>query len=154
MDDVATITLEINGDRVSIEADPGASFLGVLRDKLALTGAKKGCNYGVCGACTVLLNGKPVRSCLLRLGMLEGASIRTIESLAVDGVLNGIQQSFLSCGAVQCGFCIPGMVLTGYALLSENPKPRVEEIREAISGNLCRCSGYVKVVEAIQKASL
>jgi carbon-monoxide dehydrogenase small subunit len=149
-----TITFELNDQRISIEADPARSFLNVLRDQLALTGAKRGCNYGVCGACTVLLNDEPVRSCLLLAGTLEGASIRTIEGIAVDGELADLQKSFLECNAVQCGFCIPGMVLTGYALRKQNPKPDADAVREAISGNLCRCSGYVKVIEAIQMAGV
>jgi carbon-monoxide dehydrogenase small subunit len=148
---MTAIAFELNREAVSIEADPAESLLEVLRSR-GLVGAKRGCNYGVCGACTVLLHGKPVRSCLLRAGMVEQSSVLTIEGLAEFGKLSAIQQSFLDCGSVQCGFCIPGMILTAYALLAQKGKPELEEIREAISGNLCRCSGYVKIIEAIQKA--
>lgn len=150
---MTAIAFELNREVVSIEADPAESLLDALRNR-GLTGAKRGCNYGVCGACTVLLDGKPVRSCLLRAGMVEQSSVLTIEGLAEFGKLTSIQQSFLDCGSVQCGFCIPGMILSAYALLAEKQKPELEEIREAISGNLCRCSGYVKIIEAIQKAGV
>lgn len=150
----AQISFELNGVPTTVETDPTLTLLTVLREKLLLTGAKRGCNYGVCGACTVLKNGEPVQSCLMLVGTLEGSAIMTIEGLADDGVPNRVQRSFVECGAVQCGFCMPAMVLTAHALLEENPDPTVDEIREAVSGNLCRCSGYVKVIEAVRKAAV
>jgi carbon-monoxide dehydrogenase small subunit len=121
----------------------------VLRDSLHLNGAKRGCNYGVCGACTVLIDGKPGRSCLALALNCEGRSVTTIEALEVDGRLHPVQQALLDHGAVQCGFCTPAIALTAKALLDVNPHATREEIRAALSGNLCRCSGYASIVEAI-----
>ena len=141
--------LSINGEVYPVRADGAATLLNILREQLGLTGAKCGCNQGLCGACNVLIDGQAVRSCLVIAGTCIDRQIETIEGLEQNGELSSVQQAFLDTGAVQCGFCIPGMVLSATALLRENPKAGVEEIRDAISGNLCRCSGYVKVVDAV-----
>ncbi len=130
-----------------------ATLLDVLREDLALTGAKEGCGEGACGSCTVLLEGKPVRSCLTLALEAEGREVTTIEGLARGGELTPLQQAFVDYGAVQCGFCTPGMILTATAFLNENPDPKEEEVRYAISGNICRCTGYAKIVEAIMEAA-
>ncbi|OGP87894.1 MAG: hypothetical protein A2157_10605 [Deltaproteobacteria bacterium RBG_16_47_11] len=136
-----------------VEVDPEDILLDVLRERLNYTGTKKGCDgTGECGACTVLLDGKAVYSCLILAMDAVGKEITTIEDLARGTDLHRIQKAFLECGAVQCGFCTPGMILTAKALLDENPKASEKEIKEAIRGNLCRCTGYVKIVEAIQHA--
>ena len=142
--------LRINGEIHSVNADGATTLLSVLRNQLGLNGAKCGCNQGLCGACNVLLDGKPVRSCLVVAATATNREIETIEGLERNGELSPMQQAFLDTGAVQCGFCMPGMVLSATALARENPKASVEEIRDAISGNLCRCSGYVKVVDAVR----
>jgi len=133
-----------------VRADGATTLLNVLRDQLGLTGAKCGCNQGLCGACNVLMDAQAVRSCLVIAGTCVNREIETIEGLEQNGELSPVQQGFLDAGAVQCGFCMPGMVLSATALLRENPEAGVEEIRNAISGNLCRCSGYVKVVDAVR----
>jgi len=125
----------------------------VLRDDLGLTGTKNGCDQGVCGSCTVLIDGTPARACLALAAVLAGAEIVTIEGLAEGDALSPVQRAFLDAGAIQCGFCMPGMIIQATALLRENPKPSEDEIRHAISGNLCRCSGYAKVIEAISLAA-
>ena len=142
--------LKINGEVHSVRADGAATLLSVLRDQLGLTGAKCGCNQGLCGACNVLMDDQAVRSCLIVAGTCTDRKIETIEGLEENGELSPVQQAFLDAGAVQCGYCMPGMVLSATALVRENPKADVEEIRDAISGNLCRCSGYVKVVDAVR----
>ncbi|HUT51056.1 MAG TPA: (2Fe-2S)-binding protein [Alphaproteobacteria bacterium] len=144
------VELTINGEVHDVRAHGATTLLDVLRDQLALNGAKRGCNQGVCGACNILLDGKPVRACLVVAAIAAGREITTIEGLEQNGELSPMQQAFLDTGAVQCGFCMPGMVITATALVADNPKAGVEEIRSAISGNLCRCSGYVKVVDAIR----
>jgi aerobic carbon-monoxide dehydrogenase small subunit len=144
------ITLIVNDTQYSVDVEPDELLVDVLREKIGLTGTKKGCGTGDCGACTVLMNGKPVTSCLVLAVSAVGKSILTIEGLERDGGLDPIQQSFLDKFAVQCGFCTPGMVLSVKALLDNNPDPTEEEIRYAISGNLCRCTGYQKIVEAVQ----
>ncbi|MBI2874193.1 MAG: (2Fe-2S)-binding protein [Firmicutes bacterium] len=146
------IALNVNDEEYSVEAKPHHSLLHVLREQLGLTGAKEGCGEGHCGACTVLLDGRPVNSCLLLAVEAEGARVTTIEGLAEGGRLHPIQEAFINQGAVQCGYCTPGMILSAKALLDEIPDPGEKEIREAISGNLCRCTGYVKIVEAIRAA--
>ena len=128
------------------------TLLEALRERLGLTGTKRGCDMGQCGACTVLLDGQPVRSCLTLAIDAQGQEITTIEGLAQDGKLHPLQRTFHEHGAIQCGFCTPGMILTARALLAENPTPTVREIKQAISGNLCRCTGYVKIIEAITTA--
>ena len=134
-------------------ANGSATLLEVLRDELGLTGAKRGCNQGVCGTCTVLIDGRAARSCLALAGLLEGAAVTTVEGLSPPGELSHIQRAFVDTGAIQCGFCMPGMVVAATALLSENPSPTDAEIREGLGGNLCRCSGYVKVIEAVRTAA-
>ena len=145
--------LSVNGRRVSREVDPAQSLLRFLREEMGLTGTREGCGHGDCGSCTVLLDGKPVLSCIMYAFQAEGRSVTTIEGLA-DGELDVIQECFVEKGAIQCGFCTPAMILVGKALLDENPRPSRDEIREAISGVLCRCTGYKKVVDAIQEASI
>ena len=147
------IRFTCNGKPVQVEVEPERRVLDLLREDLGLTGTKEGCGRGECGACTILLDGKPVNSCLLLAGKIEGREIVTIEGIAGDnGTLHPVQEAFLDVGAVQCGFCTPGMVLSTVALLDGNPTPEVEEIEEALSGNLCRCTGYGKIVEAAQEA--
>ena len=148
------IQFKCNGKAVQLEVEPEARVIDVLRDALGLTGTKEGCGRGECGACTILLDGKPVNSCLLLAGKIADREITTIEGIAgEDGSLHPIQEAFLDKGAVQCGFCTPGMIVTTKALLDENSTPEVEEIEEALSGNLCRCTGYGKIVEAVSEAS-
>ncbi len=145
--------LKINGEVRQVRADGAATLLDVLRLQMGLNGAKCGCNQGLCGACNVLLDGKAVRSCLVIAATAIDREIETIEGLEQNGELSPMQQAFLDAGAVQCGFCMPGMVLSATALARENPNAGVEEFRDAISGNLCRCSGYVKVVDAIRRVT-
>ena len=145
------IEFSLNGSAVSIEAPARISLLTLLREHLGLTGTKEGCGIGECGACTVLLDGRPVNSCLVLAPQASGREVTTIEGVrASDGGPNDLQQAFIDFGAVQCGFCIPGMVLSGEALLQSNPHPTRKEIRTAIAGNLCRCTGYQQIVDAIQ----
>ncbi|MBU1050896.1 (2Fe-2S)-binding protein [Candidatus Bipolaricaulota bacterium] len=148
------IRFTCNGKAVQLEAQPEARVIDVLRDELGLTGTKEGCGRGECGACTILLDGKPVNSCLLLAGKIADREITTIEGIAgKDGALHPIQEAFLDKGAVQCGFCTPGMILSTKALLDENSAPELAEIEEALSGNLCRCTGYGKIVEGVLEAS-
>lgn len=147
------IDLMVNGKRYSLEVESDRSLLDVIREDLNLTGIKKGCDKADCGACTVLLNGKPVNSCMVLAVQADGKEITTIEGVARDGKLDPIQEAFIKHGAVQCGFCTPGMILTAWALLRENREPTREEIQKAISGNLCRCTGYVQIIDAIQSAA-
>lgn len=145
-----SIRLTINGFPYEMEVEPRRTLLELLRDDLDLTGTKEGCGMGECGACTVLLDGRPVKSCILLAVQVNGREITTIEGLEKsDGTLHPVQQAFIDHGAIQCGFCTPGMVLTAKALLDENPRPTELDVRRAISGNLCRCTGYQKIVEAI-----
>jgi len=147
------IQLVVNGETVEAVVEPNRTLLQILREDLGLTGTKHGCGLGDCGACTVILDGKPVNSCLVLAVQAQGREVLTIEGLAEDGKLHPIQQAFVDKGAIQCGFCSPGMILAAKALLEDNPKPTELEIRTAISGNLCRCTGYQKIVEAIQEAA-
>jgi len=144
------ITLNVNGRARDLAVEPNRTLLDVLRHDLELTGTKRGCDLGECGSCTVILNGKPVNSCLVLAVQANGAEILTIEGLAGPSGLHPLQQAFVEKGAIQCGFCTPGMILSASSLLQKNPKPGEEEIRTALSGNLCRCTGYQKIVEAIQ----
>jgi carbon-monoxide dehydrogenase small subunit len=147
------ITLRINGEDHEVAASPNRTLLEVLREDLALTGTKEGCDDGVCGTCTVLVNGKPVRACLLLAIQAQGSQITTIEGLAEGERLHPIQQAFIDHGAIQCGYCTPGMILAAKALLEETAQPTDQEIKRAISGNFCRCTGYNKIVEAIGSAA-
>ncbi|WP_215906877.1 (2Fe-2S)-binding protein [Geomonas propionica] len=143
------ITLNVNGDAHTLLVKGNAILTNVLREQLDLTGTKKGCELGDCGSCTVLLDGKPVDSCLVLAIEADGREITTIEGVMENGRLDAIQESMINHAAVQCGYCTPGMVLSAKALLTRNPNPSEQEVREAISGNLCRCTGYVHIVEAV-----
>jgi len=147
------LQLHVNGRSHEVAAHPAERLLDVLRDRLGLTGAKEGCATGQCGACTVLLDGRAVASCMVLAADADGREITTIEGLAPPGELHPLQIAFLERGAVQCGFCTPGMILTAKALLDENPDPTDEEIRHALAGNLCRCTGYRKIFEAIRSVA-
>jgi len=147
------IQLKINGESYDVSVKPNETLLDVLRDKLDLTGTKKGCDTGQCGACTVVLDGKPVNSCLVLAVEAQGKDLLTIEGLASNGQLHPLQTAFVEEGAVQCGYCTPGMILSAKALLDENPTPTEEEVKQAIAGNLCRCTGYVKIVKGILAAA-
>jgi len=142
------IRFQLNGKLVEVEVEPNELLLNVLREKLGLTGTKYACGIGECGACTVLVDGEPVLSCLTLAVDVDGRDVVTIEGLAGDGELHILQKAFLEHGAVQCGYCIPGFLLTAKKLLEENPNPSEEEIRGYIRGNLCRCTGYVNIVKA------
>jgi carbon-monoxide dehydrogenase small subunit len=147
------LSFVLNGDRVETEIETHWTLLQLLRDHLELTGTKEGCGKGECGACTVILDGKAVNSCLYPAMEVEGKEVLTIEGLAdAEGNLHPIQKAFVEHGAVQCGFCTPGMVMSAKALLDENPKPSEEEIRMAVAGNFCRCTGYIQIIEAIKAA--
>ena len=147
------IELKVNGESYDVAVKPNRTLLEVLREELGLTGTKEGCDAGDCGTCTVLLDGQPVPSCLVLAIDAQGKDILTIEGMANGPELHPIQKAFVDYGAIQCGFCSPGMMLTAKALLDRNPNPSEAEVREAISGNLCRCTGYVKIIEAIMVAA-
>ncbi len=147
------IQLRVNGEEHDVVIRPNQTLVEVLRENLELTGTKEGCGEGACGSCTVLLNGKPVRSCLTLAIEAQGKEIVTIEGLVSDGELHPVQKAFIEHGAIQCGFCTPAMILTTKALLDENPEPAEEEARRAISGVVCRCTGYAKIVEAMMAAA-
>ena len=143
------LKLHVNGEEFEVLTQVHKTLLEVLREDLGLTGTKRGCDLGTCGACTVLIEGKPFLSCLILAVDVQGKKILTIEGLAKEGELHPLQKAFVEKGAIQCGFCTPGMILTSKAFLDENPRPSEGEVKKAISGNLCRCTGYVKIVEAI-----
>jgi nicotinate dehydrogenase subunit A len=147
------IELRVNGVNRTILAEPDDRLLGVLRDTLSLTGSKYGCGEGRCGACTVLIDGQAVRSCISLVGQCTGKEITTIEGLERDGHLHPLQQAFLDADAMQCGYCTPGMIMGGVALLSRKPMPSGDDIVEAMEGNICRCGTYARIVEAFTKAS-
>jgi len=147
------INLKINGEPYEVRVKSNITLLDLLRDELGLTGTKRGCETGECGACTVLLEGKPVNSCLVLAVEANGKDVLTIEGLAKDDKLHPLQEAFIKEGAVQCGYCTPGMIMSAKALLDENPNPTEEEVKKAIAGNLCRCTGYVKIVKAILAAA-
>jgi len=147
------VQLTVNGEEHDVVIRPNQTLVEVLRENLELTGTKEGCGEGACGTCTVLLNGKPVRSCLTLAVEAQGKEIVTIEGLVSNGQLHPVQKAFIEHGAIQCGFCTPAMILTAKALLDESPKPTEEEARWAISGVVCRCTGYAKIVEAIMAAA-
>jgi len=144
------IELKVNGEAYEVAIEPRRTLLEVLREHLGLTGTKQGCNEGECGSCTVLMDGEPVNSCLVLAVEAKDKDILTIEGLAEGQKLHPLQEAFIKHGAFQCGFCTPGMILSAKALLDRNPQPTEEEIRRGISGNLCRCTGYVKIIEAIR----
>jgi aerobic carbon-monoxide dehydrogenase small subunit len=144
----------LNGEAVNVEVESAWTLLYLLREVLELTGTKLGCGYGECGACTVIMDGQAVNSCLVPVLEAEGRNVTTIEGLVqTDGHLHPLQKAFIDHGAVQCGFCTPGMIMSAKALLDENQSPTDEEIKENIAGNLCRCTGYVKIIEAVKAAS-
>ncbi|HMK36491.1 MAG TPA: (2Fe-2S)-binding protein [Desulfomonilaceae bacterium] len=147
------LSMTVNGEAVELAVSPNATLLEVLRDQLDYTGVKEGCSEGVCGACTVLLDGNPVRSCLTLALEADGASLITIEGIASEGKLHQIQQAFIDNGAVQCGFCTPGMILSSKALLDRNSDPSDEDIKTALAGNFCRCTGYAKILAAVRSAA-
>ena len=148
-----TYTLTLNGKSRAVTSDPERSLLDVLREDLQLTGAKYGCGEGQCRACTVLLDGKPVRSCQTTIDEVAGHQVETVESLAVDGKLHPVQAAFVREGAVQCGYCVPGMVMATVGLLRRNPNPATAEIVDSLNGNICRCCGYVNILKAVQRAA-
>ena len=150
---MANVTMNVNGVQRSASVPPETTLLRLLRDEFQLTGAKLGCDVGYCGACTVIVDGKSVNSCLMLAGQASGREILTIEGLATVDRLHPIQKVFEDLGALQCGFCGPGVIMSAKALLDENPKPTVQEIRDGLAGNLCRCTGYTKMIEAIQLAA-
>ncbi len=150
---VHSITLTVNGKPEYVTVPSHMTLLRMLRDTLGLTGTKNGCEAGECGACTVLLDGEPVNSCMMLAVEAENREVTTVEGLAGEGGLSPLQQAFVDHNAVQCGFCTPGMLMAAHALLKRNPHPSEEEIREALVGNLCRCTGYVGIIKAIQAAS-
>lgn len=147
------ISFKLNGAPVTVKCPPAYTLLEVLREHLHVTSPKEDCAKGECGACTVLMNGQPVCSCLVLISQVQGADVVTSEGLVEDGKLNPVQEAFLDEGAVQCGHCIPGMIVSTSALLMHNRNPTVEDIRTALSGNLCRCTGYTKIITAVQKAA-
>jgi len=147
------IRFVLNGASISAEVGKKTSLLHLMREQLGLTGVKEGCGIGRCGSCTVIVDGRAVRSCVLPAWRVDGSDVLTIEGLAKDGELDALQSSFMENNAVQCGFCTPGMIMQAKALLMKNPDPSEDEIRKAISGNLCRCTGYVNIVKAIRSAA-
>lgn len=147
------LRITINGEKMELEVDPKITLVDLLREKLYLTGTKKGCGKGECGACTVIMNGKAINSCLVPVLKAMDAEIETIEGLPKDGKLHPLQETFVDKGAVQCGFCTPGMIMSAKALLDTNDTPSSDEIREALGGNVCRCTGYVKIEDAVNAAA-
>ena len=150
---MSKVQLKVNGRVRQVSLEGSETLLDVLRVQLGLTGAKRGCNQGVCGTCTVLIDGRAAPSCLSLAALAEGKDIVTVEGLAPQGELSAVQKAFVDAGAIQCGFCTPGMVIAATALLAEEPHPTEEAVRVGLAGNLCRCTGYVKVVEAVQRAA-
>ena len=147
-----TLDLTINGDRVEARIDPGTTLQQFLHDTLGMTGTKEGCGAGLCGCCTVMVDGMAVKSCLVLALQVRGKSVQTIEGLAREELLDPVQQAFIENGAIQCGYCSCGMIMSSKALLQENPHPSESQIRHALSGNLCRCTGYHKIVKAVLSA--
>ena len=147
------ITMTINGEAEQVDVPSNLTLLQMLRDKLAFTSTKNGCMAGECGACTVLLDGEPVNACMVLAVECDGSQVVTIEGLAQDGVLDPVQQAIIDHGGVQCGFCTPGMLISARGLLNRNPDPNEDDIREALVGNLCRCTGYLRIVDAVKDAA-
>ncbi len=146
------IHLNVNGEEVIVEVEPNKTLLWLLREELELTGTKEGCGAGECGACTVILNGKAVNSCLVMALEADGGYVQTIEGEAKNGNLSKLQEAFIKHNGLQCGFCTPGMIMSARALLNNNPKPNREEIKEAMQGNLCRCTGYEAIIKSVEEA--
>ena len=146
------IHLNVNGEEVIVEVEPNKTVLWLLREELELTGTKEGCGAGECGACTVILNGKAVNSCLVMALEADGGYVQTIEGEAKNGNLSKLQEAFIKHNGLQCGFCTPGMIMSARALLNNNPKPNREEIKEAMQGNLCRCTGYEAIIKSVEEA--
>lgn len=147
------LSFVLNGSPVTADVPPATRLLDLLRDIFHLTGTKEACGQGECGACTVLLDDQAVNACLVLAQQVDGHAVMTIEGLAKDGILDPLQQAFVDCGAIQCGFCSPGMLLSAKGLLLRNPHPTAAQIKEALEGNLCRCTGYVKIIAAVQQAA-
>jgi len=147
-----TVSFVINGNRATVKTASSSTLLEMIREKLHLTGAKEGCGKGECGACTVLVNGEPVNSCLMLAAQVEGKRVETIEGLARGEQLHPLQKAFVQEGAVQCGYCTPGMIMSAKALLDRKKNPTKQEIKQALSGNLCRCTGYTKIIKAVESA--
>lgn len=147
------LSFTLNGKAVQVEVTPGLRLVELLRETFGLTGTKESCGQGECGACTVLLDQEAVNACLVLAVQVDGKSVLTIEGLSRDGELDPLQQAFVDCGAIQCGYCTPGMILSAKGLLLQNPHPSDEEIRTALEGNLCRCTGYVKILQAVRQAA-
>jgi aerobic carbon-monoxide dehydrogenase small subunit len=145
----STVQCTVNGERRTLHVYPMERLLDVLREQLRLTGTKEGCGEGECGACSVMIDGRIVNSCLVPVAQVAGAAIQTIEGLATEGQLHAVQQAFIECGGAQCGICTPGMVLAAVDLLKRNPNPNETEIRNGLAGNLCRCTGYMKIFESV-----
>ncbi|WP_042883241.1 (2Fe-2S)-binding protein [Cupriavidus necator] len=152
-DEVTRIEFSINGARMGADAEPRMLLADFIRHRLRLTGTHVGCAHGACGACTVMVNGRPARSCLMFAVQAQGAELKTVEGLSSEEELSPLQQEFRNHHALQCGFCTPGMLISAQALLDENPQPTEEEIRKALAGNLCRCTGYNNIVRAVQAAA-
>jgi carbon-monoxide dehydrogenase small subunit len=150
---VTRINLTVNGSKEDVDVPSNWTLLQMLREKMALTGTKNGCAAGECGACTVMLNGEPVNSCMVLAVECDGAEVVTVEGLVQDGQMDVLQQTIIDAGGVQCGFCTPGMLISARALLDRNPNPSADEVRAALVGNLCRCTGYIRIVEAVQTAA-
>lgn len=148
-----TVTFIVNGKEVTLKVGPKERLIDTLREQLKLTGTKEGCSVGECGSCTIILDGKAVSSCLILSGQIGGSKVLTIEGLEVDGNLDSLQQAFIDYHAIQCGFCTPGMLMSAKALLIHNPHPSREEIKTALEGNLCRCTGYEQIIEAIESVA-
>ncbi len=148
-----SVTFTLNGEEETVNVEPDARLLDTLRKKLDLTGTKEGCGIGECGACTVIMDGKAVNACLVLTAQAEGSEILTVEGLEVNGELDPLQKSFIDNQAVQCGFCTPGMLMSARALLDQNDSPSREEIKTALEGNLCRCTGYQQIVDAVEEAA-
>jgi carbon-monoxide dehydrogenase small subunit len=147
-----SITCRVNGREQSLDAHPMARLLDVLREELGLTGTKEGCGEGECGACSVLLDGRLVNSCLVPFAQVQGAEIRTVEGVASGEQLHAVQEAFIACGGAQCGICTPGMIIAAVSLLERNPDPTEADIRKGLAGNLCRCTGYIKIFESVVRA--
>ncbi len=146
------LEFQVNGKEVHLKVDDSKRLLDILREDLDLTGTKEGCSVGECGACTVIMNGDAVASCLVLAAQIQGSIIETVENLEKDEVLSQLQESFLDNGAVQCGFCTPGMLMSAKALLNKNSNPTEEEIKTALEGNLCRCTGYIPIIDSVKEA--